>query len=113
MDIDDAEDDGNVRDLGHGHQLRLVGWSPDRGLNPQFAGIPDVARYGATISHTRPDNGQPHEGMVTFDGEIQRQLSPDQARWTVVSWEPLTLTPSVLCDCGDHGYITNGEWVPA
>lgn len=34
--------------------------------------------------------------------------------WTVVQREPLTLTPSILCTgCGCHGFITNGEWVPA
>ena len=102
----------NVYTLGHGHLFRFVGWSPDRELNPQYDGIPDVDRYGAIITHSRPDNGEACEGMVTFDGEVQRQLSADRPRWTVVSWEPLTLTPSVLCQCGDHGYITNGEWVP-
>lgn len=26
----------------------------------------------------------------------------------------MTVTPSVLCaDCGTHGFITNGQWVPA
>jgi hypothetical protein len=34
--------------------------------------------------------------------------------WTLVSEEPLTLTPSVLCrSCGHHGFITDGKWVPA
>ena len=29
-----------------------------------------------------------------------------------VSLEPLTLSPSVLCQCGAHGYIRNGQWQP-
>lgn len=34
--------------------------------------------------------------------------------WTVESWEPLTLSPSVLCRaCGLHGWIRGGRWVPA
>lgn len=34
--------------------------------------------------------------------------------WTVVSWEPLTITPSILCKCkGNHGFITNGRYASA
>lgn len=40
--------------------------------------------------------------------------------WTVVSLEPMTITPSIRCSCdtkfsgqGQHGYITNGRWVNA
>lgn len=29
---------------------------------------------------------------------------------TVVSREPLTLSPSVICECGAHGFITDGRW---
>jgi hypothetical protein len=33
--------------------------------------------------------------------------------WQVKSWEPLTLTPSIVCGCGgQHGFITNGQYVP-
>jgi len=32
----------------------------------------------------------------------------------VVSTDPLTITPSILCeDCGLHGYITDGAWLDA
>ena len=34
--------------------------------------------------------------------------------WDVVSLEPLTLSPSLLCTaCGHHGWIRNGQWVSA
>lgn len=34
--------------------------------------------------------------------------------WQVESWDPLTLSPSVLCNtCGLHGFIREGRWVPA
>lgn len=34
--------------------------------------------------------------------------------WDVVSVEPLTLSPSILCTaCKHHGYIRDGRWVPA
>lgn len=33
---------------------------------------------------------------------------------TIVSRDPLTIVASILCpDCGLHGFVTNGEWVPA
>lgn len=32
---------------------------------------------------------------------------------TVVTEEPLTVVASIACpDCGLHGFITNGRWVP-
>lgn len=34
--------------------------------------------------------------------------------WDLVSEEPLTLSPSLLClACGHHGFIRDGKWVPA
>jgi len=101
-------------DLGGGHTLRYTAWAPDRDLNPQYAGIPDVERFGAIESHPRPDGQGQCEGAVTFDGPAQRQLRPNAPRWTVESWEPLTLSPSILCKlCGNHGYIREGRWIPA
>lgn len=33
--------------------------------------------------------------------------------WDVVQEEPLTLSPSLLCSCGHHGFIREGKWVTA
>lgn len=33
--------------------------------------------------------------------------------WQITEREPLTITPSILIDCGCHGFITRGVWVPA
>lgn len=39
-------------------------------------------------------------------------LGPDG--WTLVSTDPLTVTPSIRCvECDTHGFITDGRWVPA
>lgn len=107
----------DVIDLGDEHTLTFMAWAPDRDLNPQYDGIPDVERFAASIEHRRPDNGERCTGAVTFDGEVARELaargSYNQARWTVESWDPLTLSPSVLCECGDHGFIREGRWVRA
>jgi hypothetical protein len=33
---------------------------------------------------------------------------------TIVSRDPLTITASLACrDCSWHGFITNGDWIPA
>lgn len=111
-------------DLGHAHRLKFFGWSPDRDLNPQYEGIPDEKISGAIIDH--PSKGgdykgvdEPCAGAITFDTFAMRTLNDRQAPehqrplWSVLSLEPLTITPSVLCSCGDHGFITNGQWVPA
>jgi hypothetical protein len=39
---------------------------------------------------------------------------PPEPRWTLEQAEPLTISPSILCGtCGHHGYIQDGQWVPA
>jgi hypothetical protein len=35
----------------------------------------------------------------------------DGVCWDVDSEEPLTLSPSLQCDCGVHGFIRSGRWV--
>lgn len=105
---------GQAVDLGHDHSCQMVAWAPDRELNPKYEGIPDVPRWGAIIGHRHPETGEPCTGFVTFDGEVQRELEAGRPRWTVQSWDPLTLSPSVLCRrCGDHGWVRDGRWVPA
>jgi hypothetical protein len=99
-------------DLGLGHTLRFYSWGPDRILNPQYAGIPDVDRAGAIITHVKPD-GERCEGSIWFDVPETSRISWQHAKWTVVSWDPLTLDPSILCHCGDHGHVREGRWVPA
>lgn len=98
-------------DLGDGHLLWFVGWGPDRELNPQYADVPDVEKYAAVIECYMPD-GKLCTGAITFAGEVQRCVEPNKTTWDVVSWEPLTISPSVLCpEHGDHGFIRNGKWV--
>lgn len=53
-------------------------------------------------------------GCALFDlPEVREHYSP-HAVWQVESYEPLTLSPSLLCrTCGRHGHIRGGVWVPA
>jgi Family of unknown function (DUF6527) len=95
-------------DLGSGYRFSFTCWKPDRDLNPQYSGVPDVDRWGARIECP---HGPEFGGHVTFDGPVQRLLVPDSAMWAVQSFDPLTISPSVLmvlCKC--HGFITEGRW---
>ena len=104
---------GMAFDLGHDHWGEFERWAPNRELNPHTANLPDVERYGLLIFHRNPA-GERCAGFVTFAGDVQRQLEPNRPNvWQVESWEPLTISPSVLCSCGDHGFIQDGRWVPA
>lgn len=106
-------------DLGSGHWLEFTSWAPDYFLNPRYADLPEVSRWGAIIWHElRPDDSVcawrgECAAAITFAGEVQRQVIPDAVTWTVESWEPLTLSASLLCHCGDHGFIRDGRWVSA
>ena len=98
-------------DLGYGHFLKFVSWAPDRILNPQFADIPDNPRCGADIEH--PNKNNPSEICRGYIGLDPNVTASAEALWQVESWDPLTLSPSLLCTvCGDHGHIKSGKWEP-
>lgn len=99
-------------DLGLGHSLRFTVWKPDRALNPQYDGIPDGDPIGAVVEHVKAD-GSTCKGSILFDCDAARMAFAGQDRWTVEQWDPLTLSPSLLCACGDHGFVREGKWVPA
>ena len=90
---------GERIDLGHKHTMH-------------FTSFRDMERFGAIVEHEMTE-GHWCSGAITFDTPLAREAFPDNAFWQVVSWEPLTLTPSLLCHCGDHGFIRNGQWEPA
>lgn len=100
-------------DIGHGHTLRFFGWHPNRELNPQYADVADIERCTAEVAHAAPD-GSPCASAAGLDSPEARRVFPARELWTVEAWDPLTLSPSLLCmRCGDHGFIRAGKWVPA
>lgn len=102
-----------VIDIGHDHSMRYFRWSPDRELNPQYDGIPDEPKAGIIIDHKKPD-GTECSGVCHFDTPVMQKVFPEANHWQVESWDPLTMSPSILCrTCGDHGFIREGRWVPA
>ena len=65
--------------------------------------------YGLVWFHRRPDNGEPcgEGGWVGF-------LPHDPTGWEMVQREPLSISPSLLCNvCHAHGWIRQGRWIPA
>jgi hypothetical protein len=78
---------------------------------------PGEGYHGAVVPHLRDDNRW-CAGSIAFTGHTV----DGHATWDVECWEPLTLSPSLLCKystdqgktfCGDHGYIREGKWVKA
>lgn len=91
-------------DLGSGHTAEFFVTSGDADtvhgitiwhpLHPEctLPACRDIGRCGGTVFFA------PH-------------APPGRPQWEVVTLDPLTLTPSVLAHCGDHGWITDGRWV--
>ena len=101
-------------DLGYDHFLRYFCWKPDRELNPQYDGIPDIEKAGAIVRHKNKKDESECMSAIRFDTEEVKQVFSHKSCWQVLSWEPLTLNPSLLClRCGDHGFIRDGKWIPA
>jgi len=95
------EDDKENRvSIGPGHYIKL-------------------ANYGGVVvglNEWHPDKRDPSrecQGFVFFDVQTEARCK-DTPIWQVLSMEPLTLSPSLLCrTCGNHGFIREGKWVPA
>jgi hypothetical protein len=104
-------------DFGSGVIGYRNSWAPDRTLNPRWAHLADVAWCGLELDH--PDARDPSkrcDSGLLFDLPEMAEVWPDRPRWQVVTWDPLTLSPSILCDpemggCGLHGHIREGRWV--
>lgn len=83
-------------DIGYGHTLQAITYTDDE--HPS----------GWMVYH--PDKRETNTECGCGVWVARREGS----LWTLVNWEPLTIAPSVLClQCGDHGFIQGGRWVPA
>ncbi len=65
-------------------------------------------QWGLLWYHHRPDTGEECGiGGISWDPD-------DRVHWDLVSLDPLTVSPSLLCQtCGAHGFIRDGRWVKA
>lgn len=89
----------NGTDLGHGVRIAFTTWH-------------EHDPVGLIEEHTDP-TGHRCGGGILFDLPGVREAFPNRPVWTLVTVDPLTITPSLLCDCGHHGWIKNGRWEPA
>ena len=90
-------------DLSHDHYLEFYSWTDPGGVTHE--------RVGAIVWHRQPAAPQGWCGGGVLFSTAPAGMTG--GRWTVESWEPLTLSPSLLCHCGDHGFIRDGQWVVA
>jgi len=71
---------------------------------------PNAVFIGLQKNHKRAD-GRWCGGWVGF---VNVEGHPDGSKHTLVSADPLTVAPSLLCRrCEHHGWIREGRWVPA
>ncbi len=88
----------NHIDIGHGVTISFY----------EYKGV----RAGLIEEHPSPKSESGRcSGAVAFRIPENPGASP---AWDVISADPLTLSPSLLCrTCGHHGWIRDGKWVPA
>lgn len=65
--------------------------------------------YGIYWWHRRAADVPWCLGIIPITGRAR----PEATSWEMSSEDPLTLSPSLLCSCGDHGFIRDGGWAPA
>ena len=81
-------------DIGHGHRVRFY---RDENGAPRLWVFHDCPGF--------PQHGERCGSYIPLTGPKP---------WRLVSEDPLTIEPSIhFTDCGDHGFIRNGKWVPA
>jgi hypothetical protein len=90
-------------DLGHDVAMR---WEPMR------ARVLLRHPAGALLEWLRA--GDECHAMICLDSAEGLEVSGGHEKtWHLESFEPLTVSPSILCGCGWHGFIREGRWVPA
>ena len=68
--------------------------------------------WGWIETHPHQQTGEPCSGSIAAAGGPGDKGG--YATWTVECLDPLTLSPSILCrDCGHHGFVKAGKWIPA
>lgn len=68
------------------------------------------------IHEWHKEDGDEHysAGFIAFTGRTKPEWWAGSPTWEVLSEDPLTLSPSLACqNCGHHGFIKGGKWIPA
>lgn len=92
--------------------------------------VPVLVRPDATRIVDVSHDGRSYRVLFYGDGEVRFEHRCDRGERGVIVCapliqtyngahrivvdDPLTIQPSILCsDCGTHGFVTDGQWVPA
>jgi hypothetical protein len=95
------------QDLGKGYIAYPLG-DPEDPLGVELDGP-----AGSNCSHEGGHDGVKGRcsGTVWFEGRSLEGPNQTGAEWIVEQEDPLTLSPSIECDCGfQHSYIVDGRW---
>jgi hypothetical protein len=106
------------KDIGHGFKIRFY---------TEYNAIELMGKFHTGLIISGPAAPQcKHPGRASGADDEKRcggginfrnsRIAEKEGRpmWTVQSWEPLTIVPSIQCKCGgQHGFITNGRYVKA
>jgi hypothetical protein len=66
------------------------------------------------VEHLTKEGKECASGLWFDTPETRKVVEPNRPLWQVQSYDPLTISPSILCmRCGDHGFIRNGKWEAA
>jgi hypothetical protein len=114
--ISPADEPYTYEDLLRDRDVKLTRLGPDcsfQWITGSVSGPKAGERVGIIFWH-RAQDGRACGGYVNFDPDSEKA----RATWTVESEEPLTISPSVLCNgahgCGGyHGWIRNDAWESA
>lgn len=53
-------------------------------------------------------------GSFAWRNPSPKDFQRDLSLWNMERWEPLTVSPSLLClACRAHGFIRDGKWIEA
>jgi len=77
----------DIYHLGHDHMLRII--------------EEDGEPVTAIVYHPAKDNP---EILCSVMGPLEK------GQWRVSNPDPITVIPSFVCECGDHGLVTKGKW---
>jgi hypothetical protein len=95
------------QDLGKGFVAYPIGAEDDP------LGIEIDGPAGPNCSHRGGRLGEPDRcsGTVWFEGRGLDGPNQTGNEWEIVTEEPLTLSPSIECDCGfQHSHVVEGRW---
>lgn len=66
---------------------------------------------GLNFIHNSKKTDEECISSILFDVPVNE--GKERPVWQVMFLDPLTLRPSLNCACGEHGFITDGKWIPA